>query len=141
MLQYVFFHQQPFQLFIDFVKSKGLLPQSDQYGDSLEVRLAEDLDDDLLDLVDDEYDRLFEMNRQLMDREETSEQEYSMAAVDVILTDGRISQAFIKPELINRIMAVMTPQQFGEVVKSIVQAVENPDARSYCERVREDGEE
>ncbi len=89
--------------------------------------------------IEEEYDRLFEMNQQLIDQAEITEQEYSMAAVDVLLQDGRISPAFVKPELINKIMSVMTTQQFAEVVRSIVQAVENPDSRSFCERVRDDG--
>ncbi len=49
MLQYVFFHQQPYQLFIDFAREKGLSPVTSSDGDSLEVSLPDELNDDLLD--------------------------------------------------------------------------------------------
>jgi hypothetical protein len=137
MLQYVFFHQQPFDEFIEFLTGRGLNAETGIDDGSFEASLSEDIDDGLAEEIDDEYDRLFEVNRQLMETEENSDKDYTMAAVNVQLADGSFTQAFVEPELMNRIMQVLSPQEFGRVVGSIATAVENPDARSFCERVRE----
>jgi hypothetical protein len=105
-----------------------------------EVSIAEDIEDELADNIDAEYDRLLDMNRELMGIDDNSDTNYAMASVNVHLKDGLISEAFIEPDLMNRIMQVLTPQEFGRVVQSISRAVENPDDRSYCQRVR-DGDE
>lgn len=137
MLQYVFFHQQPFDLFIEFINARGIKSQTTVDDMSYEIELNEDIEDKLIDEIDVEYDRLLEMNQQLMESAENTEQDYAMAAIDVPLADGRISQAFVEPELINRVMQVITAKDMGVLVKAIVEAAENPDQRSFCQRVRD----
>jgi hypothetical protein len=140
MLQYIFFHQRPFELFVDFIRGKGLGMETRVDEAGYEVSIAEDIEDELADNIDAEYDRLLDMNRELMGIDDNSDTNYAMASVNVHLKDGLISEAFIEPDLMNRIMQVLTPQEFGRVVQSISRAVENPDDRSYCQRVR-DGDE
>lgn len=139
MLQYIFFHIQPYENFLKFLENKGLSPETRTTDETFEVMVPEDIDDDLSDEIEDEYDRLFEINQGLMDDEDASENDYSVASVDVCLKDGTTSQANMPPRLINKIMEVLSPQEFGEVVAYIVDAVENPDSRTYCERVLDEG--
>ena len=138
MLSYIFFHQKPFQLFIEFLQGKDLIPETSQENDCYEVFIPEDIEDKLSEEIEDEYDALFEMNQNLMDSKQASESNYAMASIDIPLGDGTISQANIDPVLINKILSVLTPQQLSEVVAIIVDAVENPDSRTFCQRVRED---
>lgn len=138
MLNYIFFHEKPFKLFIDYLKLKGLTPQTDTEDECFEVTIPEDMDDGLNDDIEEEYDRLFEMNQELMESQQQSEKNYSMASIDVPLGDGTISQAMIKPELVNKLMAALSTQELSEVIQIIVGAVENPESRSFCQRVRED---
>lgn len=139
MLQYIFFHKQPYKDFLKFLEGKGVSPESRLDDETFEVMVPEDLDEDLSDEIEDEYDRLFEINQELMNDEELTEDGYSVASVDVHLKDGTTSQANMPPELINKIMEVLSPQEFGEVVAYIVDAVENPDSRTYCQRVLDEG--
>jgi len=39
--------------------------------------------------------------------------------------------------LLNRIVSVISPEEFGVVVDAIADAVENPQPKTYCQRVRE----
>lgn len=137
MLEYIFFHEKPYQMFHEFTQLKGLSSTCCN-EDGYIISLDENLNDQLQDEIDEKYDQLLEYNQQLMEEQDNNEHDYSMAAVDVVLADGRTSPAFIRPELMNSIMEVITPTQFSEVVKAITQAVENPDSRSFCERVRDD---
>ena len=138
MLNYIFFHEKPFKLFIDFLKLNGLTPQTSTEDECFEVTIPEDMDDGLNDNIEEEYDRLFEMNQDLMENEQQSETNYSMASIDVPLSNGTTSQAMIKPELVNKLMSVLSTQEFSEVIQIIVTAVENPESRSFCQLVRED---
>ena len=51
---------------------------------------------------------------------------------------GETSNAHIRPELLFRIMNVIDEKELGEFVRSIAEAVEKPDDRSFCQKVRED---
>jgi hypothetical protein len=137
MLQYVFFHQQPFDLFIEFITARGLQGETSIDDMSYEISLNEDIDDSLMDEIDVEYDRLLDMNQQLMEADVNTEHDYAMAAIDVPLAGGLVSQAFFDPDLINRVMQVINAKEMGVLVKAIVDAVENPDQRSFCQRVRD----
>ena len=53
------------------------------------------------------------------------------------LNTGENVYAQVDPELLGRIMTVVTPDEFNTVVNAIVEAVENPDARTPCQRIRE----
>ncbi len=130
-IEYIFFHKKPFGLFVKFLQQQGLHPAISSDEDNYEVSIADDLDDVLSNVIEDEYDRLLEMNQQLM--EESRE---NSAGVVVNLKDGTTTYADIAPLLLTKIMEVLTPQELGEVVNAIVDAVECPDDRSLCERVK-----
>ena len=138
MLNYIFFHQQPFQLFIEYLQAKGFAPESSTENDCFEVTIPEDMTDELSFEIEEEYDRLFDLNQNLMDSKKSNEKDYSMASIDVPLSDGTISQANIKPELISKVLSALNTQELSELISIIVDAVENPDARTFCQRVRDD---
>ena len=45
-----------------------------------------------------------------------------------------LDQGLKRMRMMGRIMQVVTPQEFGEVVNAIVDAVEAPDSRPLCKR-------
>ena len=140
MLEFIFFHQKPYQLFVDELKERALTfsISQDEEENEYEVHMDEDLDDDLLEEIEECYDRLMEMNQQLVDEEEgQSSNNYHLASITVTLADGSISYARIPPALLSKMMQVITPEELGQVVTAIADAVENPDDRSMCQRVRD----
>ena len=140
MFDYVFFHEQPFNLFVEWLKKRSLSPEVRIEDDNYEISLPDDIDDELADAIEEKYDELMEMNRQISEGLDQQDQSnYSMAGIMVYLKDGQVSYADVKSDLLSRIMSAISPEEFGEVVEAIVVAVENPQTRSYCQRVR-DGE-
>lgn len=133
MLDYIFFHKQPFESFVQFLNNKGIEFQCHNSEEGFTVQIADNLDEQLSDEIEQEYDRLFEMNQQLMDQPETD----NAAGVVVNLKDGSTVYADIKPEVLAKILEVISAEKFGEVVNAIADAVENPDRRALCERVKD----
>lgn len=140
MLEYVLFHEKIFQLFVEWLKSKGVSPEAEAEEDTYEIKIPEDLDDGLLDEIDEKYEALMELSQQMTDDEEKENQQgYHMAGVVVALKDGTISYADVDPNLLGRVMSAISPEEFGEIVAAIADAVENPQSKAYCQRMRDDG--
>ncbi len=140
MLEYVLFHEELFKSFVDWLKSKGVSTEtrSDNEDESYVIKIPEDLDDDLLDEIDEKYDALMDMNQQMVnDEEKESQQGHHMAGIVVALKDGSISYADVDPDLLGRVMSAISPEELGEIVAAIADAVENPKDKAYCQRVRE----
>ncbi len=138
MLEYVFFHSQPFEQFVSYLRELELQPEIDIEADCWEARLPEDLADDLSEKIEERYDQLMELNQQLFDAEQ--EEGYHTAGVVVNLSDGKTVYAKVDPAALGKIMGVLTPVEFGDVVNAIVDAVEQPDERSLCKRMRDEEE-
>ncbi|MET0101955.1 MAG: hypothetical protein ABW078_09520 [Sedimenticola sp.] len=133
MLEYIFFHERPWTLFVGYLRQKGLDPVSDQEEQGYLVRLPEDTDDGLMDAIETRYDELLDMNEALISAGQEGEHLH-VAGVSVALNDGRTVQAAVEPELLGRLLQVVSTDELGRFVSAIVDAVENPDERSICRR-------
>ncbi len=138
MLEYVLFHEKTFLLFVDWLKSKGVSPDVEIGDDTYEIKIPEDLDDELLDAVDEKYEALMDISQQMTDDEEKENQQgYHMAGIVVTLKDGTVSYADVDPKLLGRVMSAISPEELGVIVSAIADAVEKPQPKAYCQRVRE----
>jgi len=138
MLEFVFFHPTPQQLFIDWLKGKKLQPEVHVEDEVYTVMLPEEIDDALYDAIEEKYEELLEMNEEIMITENADEEGYHhMAGISVQLKDGRTSYADIDPKRRGRGRACISPEAFATIVDAIVTAVENPQERTYCQRQRE----
>ncbi len=136
MLEYVFFHQAPCDRFLQFLREEGVDAEATAEEGTWEVRVPEGLPEALSERVESLYDELLEMDQQLHEREAPAE-EYHTAGVVLNLKNGETVYAQVEPALLSRIMSVLTPEEFGRVVNAIVDAVENPDPRTMCQRMRD----
>lgn len=140
MLEYVFFHTLPRDSFVDFLVFKGLSPQIADEDELLQVLLPEDIDDDLSGEIEEKYDEMMALNRSLYEDEgEGEEVGFQSAGISLHLKDGNAVYAQVDPLVLGRIMQAVTPEEFSEVVHAIVSAVEDPDARRLCQRLRDEG--
>ncbi len=138
MLEYVFFDPRPFDLFVTFLEEQQLGPETSASGEVLEIRIPDQDDDELVDRIEARYDELMEMNQRLVDEEQgRGPHNYHMAGVVVTLSNGVTTYAHMDPALLARVMKVVSAREFGEIVNAIVDAVENPDERSNCQKVRD----
>lgn len=138
MLEYVFFDPRPRDRFVDFAVELGLQPQPETVGEVLQVLLPEDMDEQLAQQIEDFYDQMMELNQSLYEQEaDQQDVGYHTAGITVQLQNGDSVYAQVDPELLARIMQVLSPGEFNRVVDAIASAVENPDERSLCQRMRE----
>lgn len=138
MLEYVFFDPRPRDRFVAFVLEKGAETQQEEDDGLLKVLLSEELSEELETQIEEFYDEMMELNQQLYeDENDSSEVGYHAAGITVELKDGSSVYAQVDPNLLARIMQVVTPVEFNDVVNAIVEAIENPDSRSMCQRLRD----
>ena len=139
MLEYVFFNAEPCARFCAFLVDRGLKPETRQGDPGVVVCLAEDaVDDALADSIDAFYDEMFALDQQIFDgNAEPASDNYHAAGVVVNLKDGRAVYAEVSPALLNKVMQVLDPRELGELVTAVVDAVENPDERTFCQRMRD----
>ena len=137
MLEYVLFHQKPVDLFVAFLKDRGVTPDVEQDGDVYEIRIKEEIDSGVVDEIEEEYQNLMEMNHALFVEENSeNEENFRIATVQITLKDGTVSNAHINPDILGRVMEQIDGDEFNEIVSAIVDAVENPDDRTYCQKIR-----
>lgn len=137
LLEYIFFHTQPFNQFKQFLKSKNvaLLKEGIDETDveALVVYIQDDLDEALSDQIEDFYDDMMELNEVLIAELDETDEVHNVGLA-VSLNDGRSVLAAVEPDVLNRILDVVSHQELGELVDAIADAVENPDASSLCKR-------
>ncbi|MEF3193069.1 MAG: hypothetical protein K6346_02445, partial [Halothiobacillaceae bacterium] len=61
----------------------------------------------------------------------------SAVGIVVHLSDGRQSLARVEPDMVRRILTVLSPEELGQFVAKIVDAVENPDDSPICNTLHE----
>ncbi len=137
MLEFVLFHQKPVQLFESFLKDLQILPTICEDDGIFMITIPDNMSDETSDKVENYYDELMAMNKELFFAEhDATRDNYQMATVMVTLEDGQTSSAHVRPELINQILDAISEEEMHEFVAAIAKAVEHPDERSYCQKVR-----
>lgn len=138
LLEYIFFHEKPRQQFKAFLHSRNIdivkeaVDKTDV--DGLTVFISDDLDDELSAEIESFYDDMMVMTEELI-KVQNDTHEMNNAGLAVTLADGRSVLASVDVDVVNKVLSVVTHQQLGELVDSIVEAVENPDQRPLCKRV------
>jgi len=135
MIEYVFFHRQAVDLFLQFLAEQDLEAETQQHSDRVEVQLPDDLDSALFDQIDTRYDQLMELEADLTDAEQSGTAgEYEAGGIVVNLADGTTVYADLDSQLLARIMRVITPEEFAVIVDAIAKAVENRQEQPGCQR-------
>lgn len=139
MLEYVFFNEEPCVRFRQFLSDKGLVSELDERDPEKVVLVSESaVDDDLADEIDGFYDEMFDLDQSLHESgTPDSPEDYHAAGVVVNLNDGRAVYAEVAPALLSRVMSLLEPQDLNDLVAAVVDAVENPDERTFCQRMRD----
>jgi hypothetical protein len=132
MLEYIFFAKEPCERFVSFLSARSVSVAREHNDEGYLVRVPETLDDACLDEIEACYDELMDLDQLLM--EQGGDDSAHKAGITVNLADGRTVYACIAPELLNKVLRAVTPEELGELVDAIVDAVENPDQRSLCGR-------
>ena len=131
MLEYVFFHDRFKERFIARLESEGL--EHSETVDPIEgaaVIQIEEPDEALWDTLDDFYDELSDADQAEM--ENSADDSMSTAGIYIALRDGRQTVVKVKPNVMNRMLSVVSMDEFNEFVETIVKSVEEPDDTPIC---------
>jgi len=133
MLEYIFFHDEPRKQFIQYLEKQDIpyVEQDDSMG--MVVAVEEDLGEEIEELTESHYDKLMEDAEELL-IEDGEAAEKDVAAITITLDDGKTIYASVSPNVINRVLGVITTQELNDLVNSIVTSVLNPDDRPICTR-------
>ncbi len=136
MLEFIFFHEEPCRRFKAFLAERGVeslkegRDETDVEG--LTVFIRDDLDDALSEEIEAFYDEMMTLNEALVAEDE--EDEMHNVGLAVSLKDGRSVYAAVDPEVLGRVLTVISHDELGRIVDAVADAVENPDDRPLCKR-------
>jgi len=134
MLEFIFFNKKTCSLFENFASSEGINPIINSEDGCFMAQLPEDSDEAILEKLEDYYDELVDMDRELAEEQHNSSDDIHTAGITIQLKDGRNVYASVSPELLSRVMQSINAEELNTIVCAIVDAVENPDERSLCQR-------
>jgi len=137
LLEYIFFHEEPCRRFKKFLQERNI-ELVKEVTDETDIQaqllyIVDALDDDLNDEIESFYDDMMVLSESLT-VEEDADAEMSQVGLAVSLTDGRSVLASVDPDVLNRVLDVITHDELGKLVDAIANAVEHPDERPLCKR-------
>jgi hypothetical protein len=134
MLEYIFFNEKTCHLFEQTAISAGINPAIDCADECFTVKLPEDLDEVILEKLENDYDKLMDIDRDLTEQQQDSANDIHAAGITIQLKDGRFVYASVTPELLNKVMQSISADELNTLVCAITEAVEDPDERGLCQR-------
>lgn len=133
MLEYILFHEQSLNRFTEWLEQHAIPHQKKNDEMGLVVAVPDDLSDELTDNIDRYYEELLADTESLLAREGDSQEKHA-AAISVRLADGRTIDASAPPDILKRVLSVITVRELEELVDAIARSVESPDDRPFCQR-------
>lgn len=137
MLEYLFFTQEIADKFIAFLNTKNLhwTQQIDPMLNSIVVKTSEDIEDTLWDELDDYHEILGIEDQQLLEKTLIdTDTETNTAGIYIQLSNGEQTVAQINPDVMNRMLGVISMDEFNDFVETIVSSVEKPDDSPICNK-------
>lgn len=136
MLDYLFFNQSIADEFIDFMNKSNLewTQEVEKIQNAIVLKISEDIDDALWDKLDTLYDRLGLEDALLSDANASDEDTINTAGVYLQLKNGQQTVAPIDPHVVNRILDVISMEEFNGFIETIVSSVEEPNDSLICQK-------
>ena len=134
MLEYVLFAEPLRDRFIEWLDDNRIVYQTGGDGDELLVLVDEDLDADVQDRIDEQYDRLLEESARFADEQDDSPDAVHLVGIQFQRSNGSIGLVRITPELANRLHRCLDLVELQAFVQTVVDATESPDSASLCRR-------
>jgi len=134
MLEYVLFAEQLRDRLASWLNDNGIDYQTAGEGDELLVLIDEDIDADVLERIDAQYDLLLDESARLADEEDDSPDSVHLVGIQFQRRDGVVGMVRIAPELANRLHRCLDMVELQAFVQTVVDAVEVPDNSPLCKR-------
>ena len=135
MIEYIFFDEGLRDRFLKVVVAQGIA--SEVRADQIEgflVVLSEDLADEVVDLLEDEYDVLMVEQRCLVESLD-GDKARTLMGVNITLPDGQQRMVPLPAIYARRLYEHFTIEEIQQCVSGIAESVLKPDAGSLCRNV------
>ena len=131
MPRYAFFDDNVRQQFAATAHQHNVDFVTDEQADEYLIVVADNLEAETIEALDEAYNNIMAAGMGMW--EETDEQASdSAAAVKVQLSDGTAANIRFNPELLARLLEVLTPREVEDMVQEIALGVENPTDAPVC---------
>ena len=134
MLEYVLFAEQLRDRFTSWLDDNGIDYQAAGDEEELLVLIDEDIDADVQDRIDAQYDLLLDESARIADAEDDSPNAVHLVGIQFQRSDGVVGMVRISPELANRLHRSLDMVELQAFVQTVVEAVEEPDSGPLCRR-------
>lgn len=136
VLEYLFFTRIMADQFAAALNERSVDYQEEVEAvqEAIVFKVPESVGQVLWDELDDLYDELSITDQALL--EASVEDETAQAAVGIYLqlANGQQTIAPVDPALVNRILAVLSLEEFNQFLDAIVKSVEQPNDSAICQR-------
>ena len=138
MIEYLFFNVEISQKFTAMLEQKGVAweEKTEDVQEALCINVSEDINDELWDKLDSIYDDLSDEDQALLEASLADEDDHQLntAGIYIQLKNGSQTIAKINPDIMNRMLNVITMDEFNDFIEAVVSSVEQPDDRAFCKR-------
>lgn len=136
VLEYLFFTPSIADKFIEALQAHNLHfeREIEPVQGAIVLKIAEGVEDDLWDELDNLYDELSEVDQALVEAGIDDEDGKSTAGIYLQLANGNQTIAQVDPDVMSRILKVITTDELNSFVDTIVRSVETPDDSPICKR-------
>ena len=135
-LDYLFFNFVIQQQFENFLVENALpyVQHSESVTGAMVIAVEEALVSPALwDELDQLYDQLHEQDQVLLEQSVNDPDGKNVAGIYLQLANGQYTIAKVAPDVVNRILTVISMDELNQLVDAIVQSVENPQQATLCQ--------
>lgn len=136
MLDYIFFNDKLNDKFVQFLQDNNI-PFSQEQDDSFGtvqgsiIGISEDISEDTLDELQNLYDILQKKQEQILENSDES-LITNVAGMEVALKDDKICTLKVDPEIVSKMLTVVSFEELQSFVEDVTQCVQNPISKPAC---------
>jgi hypothetical protein len=116
------------------LQNSGVAYQEDRepVQNAIVFKVSETIEPSTWDALDEAFDELTLQDQMQMEEELEDDTAASAAGLYLQLANGTQTIAKVDPNVVNRILSVLSVQELNEFLEVIVSSVESPDASAIC---------
>lgn len=136
VLEYLFFTRIMADQFAAALNERSVDYQEEVEAvqEAIVFKVPESVEQLLWDELDDLYDELSITDQALLEASVEDETAQAAAGIYLQLANGQQTIAPVDPALVNRILAVLSLEEFNQFLDIIVKSVEQPNDSAICQR-------
>ena len=132
MLEYVLFSESVRDMFIAWLKDNLIEYQLEDENETFLILIDEDIDGDIQEKIEEQYDLLLDENAKITDEEDECNNALHLVGIKFQRNNGEVGQVNISPELANKIQSCLNTEELYSFVQQIVHAVSDSKNNTLC---------